>query len=554
MTENPARQAPAEPIAIVGMACRFPDATGPAEFLELVLTGRRAFRRMPPARLDVSEYGDGEPGSPGPSGLAPGIFGSVRAALLEGWRFDRAAYGVTLAAYQAADPAHWLALETAARALADGGFPGGQGLARDRTGVIIGNTLTGEVSRAIALRTRWPYVRRVLRAALTAGQVSPERHAEVIEHAAAGFLAPFPEIGDDTLAGSLPGAIADRICGHFGFRGCGHAVDAAHSSSLLAIAAACSALAAGDLDAAIAGGVDISLDPFELAGLAGTGVLARSEMRVFDARPTGFLPGEGCGLTVLMRAAEARSAGVPVYAEIAGWGVSSAGNPALTRPGSASLLLALRRAYHRARVDPADVQLIEGDGTGTASGDLAELTSLAEIRHASPRLAALGSVKANIGHTKAAAGAAGLIKATLAIAAGIIPPATGCARPHPLIASEDARLRVLEAAEPWPERIRLAGVSSVGPGGAPGTGAAAGHRASRCSRRARAAGTAPPPARRAPGFAAAGTERPRTRTYDDQIRRPVVPRFPRPRRCSCLPPGWRRSPSAGPTGRPWPGN
>ena len=425
MTENPAHQTPAEPIAIVGMACRFPDATGPAEFLELVLTGRRAFRRLPPARLDVSEYGDGEPGFRSPSGLAPGAFGSARAALLEGWRFDRAAYGVTQAAYQAADPAHWLALETAARALADGGFPGGQGLARDRTGVIIGNTLTGEVSRATALRTRWPYVRRVLRAALAAGEVPPERHADVIEHAAAGFLAPFPEIGDDTLAGSLPGAIADRICGHFGFRGGGHAVDAAHSSSLLAIAAACSALTAGDLDAAIAGGVDISLDPFELAGLAGTGVLASGEMRVFDARPTGFLPGEGCGLTVLMRAAEARAAGVPVYAEIAGWGVSSAGNAALTKPGSASLLLALRRAYHRARVDPSDVQLIEGDGTGTASGDLAELTSLAEIRQASPRLAALGSVKANIGHTKAAAGAAGLIKATLAIAAGIIRPPPG---------------------------------------------------------------------------------------------------------------------------------
>ncbi len=97
MTENPARQAPAEPIAIVGMACRFPDATGPAEFLELVLTGRRAFRRMPPVRLDVSEYGDDEPG---PSGLAPGAFGSARAAVLEGWRFDRAAYGVTLAAYR----------------------------------------------------------------------------------------------------------------------------------------------------------------------------------------------------------------------------------------------------------------------------------------------------------------------------------------------------------------------------------------------------------------------------------------------------------------------
>ena len=462
MPENPAQQTAAEPIAIVGMACRFPDAASPADFLELVLTGRRAFRSMPPVRLDVTEYGDAEPG---PGGPAAGAIGSARAALIEGWRFDRAAYGVTQAAYQAADPAHWLALETAARALADGGFPGGQGLTRDRTGVIIGNTLTGEVSRATAMRSRWPYVRRVLRAALTAGDVSPERHAGVIEHAAAGFLAPFPEIGDMTLAGSLPGAIADRICGHFGFRGGGHAVDAAHSSSLLAVAAACSALAAGDLDAAIAGGVDISLDPHELAGLHETGALATGDMRVFDARPTGFLPGEGCGLAVLMRAADARAAGIAAYAEIAGWGVSSAGNPALTRPGSASLLLALRRAYHRAGVDPADVQLIEADGTGTASGDLAELTSLAEIRQASPQLAALGSVKANIGHTKAAAGAAGLIKATLAIAAGVIPPATGCVRPHPLIAGEDARLRVPQAAEPWPERARLAGVSSVGPGG-----------------------------------------------------------------------------------------
>src|SRR5260370_11169598 len=288
-----------------------------------------------------------------------------------------------------------------------------------------------------------------------------------MEEAAGGFLGPFPEIGDDPLAGILPGAIADRICGHCGFRGGGHTVDAAHASSLLAIATACSALAAGDVDAAIAGGVDISLDPFELAGLARTGALASGDMRVFDARPTGFLPGEGCGLTVLMRAAEARAAGVPVYAEIVGWGVSSAGNPALTRPGSASLLLALRRAYHRARVDPTDVQLIEGDGTGTASGDLAELTSLAEIRQASPRLAALGSVKANIGHTKAAAGVAGLIKATLAIAAGIIPPPTGGARPHPLIAREDAPPPVPGRAPPRPEPPTPPALTSPAPRGAP---------------------------------------------------------------------------------------
>lgn len=454
-----------EPIAIVGMACRFPEADSLAEFLELVLTCRRAFRRLPPVRLDARGYTGTEPGGTGLSALGPGVIGPARAALIEGWRFDRAAFGITDAAYRAADPAHWLALETAARALSDAGFPGGQGITRDRTGVIIGNTLTGEVSRANAMRSRWPYVRQVLRDALAAEQLAPGQQAGVIEHAAAGFLGRFPDTGEGSPAGGLPSAIADRICGHFGLRGGGHAVDAAHSSSLLAVAAACSALAAGDLDTAIAGGVDISLDPFEFACLAETGALAAGEMRVFDARPTGFLPGEGCGLAVLMRAADARAAGIPVYAEIAGWGVSSAGNTALGKPGSASLLLALRRAYHRAGIDPADIQVIEGDGTGTASGDLAELTSLAEIRQESPSLAALGSVKANIGHTKAAAGVAGLIKATLAVSAGVIPPATGCVRPHALIASEDARLRLPESPEPWPERTRLAGVSSVGPGG-----------------------------------------------------------------------------------------
>ena len=132
---------------------------------------------------------------------------AARAALIEGWRFDRAAFGVAEPAYRAADPTHWLALETAARALADGGFPGGQGLTRDRTGVIIGNTLPGDVSRASAMRSRWPYVRRVISTALAAGEIPQEAHAGVIEHAAAGFLAPFPEISDDSLAGSLPGAI-----------------------------------------------------------------------------------------------------------------------------------------------------------------------------------------------------------------------------------------------------------------------------------------------------------------------------------------------------------
>ena len=458
MNDDPAAGGPAPSIAIVGVACRFPDADDALTLLDMTLAGRRAFRRLPPARLDPAERREADPAE-------PGLAVPPRAALIEGWQFDRSAYGISELAYQAADPAQWLAMETAARALADAGLPGGQGVRRDRAGVIIGNTLTGEVSRAAALLPRRPYIRKVLTAALASGAVPAGQRGEVLEHAAAAFGAPLPGLLAETLAGSLPGAIANRICRHFGFRGGGYAVDGAHSSALLALAAACTSLSTGDLDFVLAGGVDISLDPFELGGLARTGVLATGDMRVYDASPTGFVPGEGCGLVALMRAADAHAAGTPVYAEIAGWGVSSAGLPGAAGPDPGSQLLALRRAYQRAGVDPADIQLIEGDGAGTAAGDLAELTALVTVRDGAPSAAALGSVKANIGHAKAAAGAAGLIKTALAVSAGVIPPATGCTRPHPLLRGEDATLRVLRTAEPWPDGTRLAAVSAMDSGG-----------------------------------------------------------------------------------------
>ena len=449
----------ATPIAIVGLACRFPDADDPLALFESALAGRRAFRRLPPGRLGALPDAGREAAWPGSAGgPAP------RAALLEGWEFDRAGFGIDQRTFLAADPAHWLALENAGRALADAGFPGGQGLARDRASVIIGNTLTGEVSRAAALSSRWPFVRAVLTTALAAGDVPPAERARALDQASAAFTA-VPQVRGETLAGSQSGAIADRICRHFGFRGGGHAVDTAHSSSLLAVASAAALLAAGELDFILAGGVDVSLDPFELGSLAEAGVLASGAMRIYDASPTGFLPGEGCGMLALMRSSDARAADMPVYAEIVGWGVSSPGQRDLASADPDSQLLALERAYNRAGVDPADIQLIEGDGRGTADDDLAELTALTVIRSGAAAPAVLGSVKANIGHTKAAAGAAGLIKAALAVNAGVLPPVTGCARPHPLLAGEGALLRVPRSAEAWPPGTRLAGVSSLDPAG-----------------------------------------------------------------------------------------
>ena len=151
--------------------------------------------------------------------------------------------------------------------------------------------------------------------------------------AAERYLAPFPAVTAQTLAGSTPASLATAICRQFGLRGGGLTVDAAGASSLTAMASACLALTAGELDVAVAGGVDLSIDPLDLVGLAKSGLLATSDMRVYDEHPTGFLPGEGCGVVLLMRTADARAASLPVYAEILGWGTASNGQADLPEHG-----------------------------------------------------------------------------------------------------------------------------------------------------------------------------------------------------------------------------
>ena len=399
-------------LAIVGLSCRYPDADDVAALFHVIISGRRAFRRIPPCRRSDLE--------------APAASYGARAALIEGWRFDRAAFGISQASYLSADPACWLAMETTARALAAAGFPGGAGLPGTRTGVYIG---TG------------------------------------------------------TLVRTKPGTLAAAICAQFGFGGGGFAIDAGAASSLAAVASACSAIAAGELDAAVAGGVDVSLNPLELASLATAGVLATRDMRIYDQNPTGFLPGEGCGMVLIMRTADAARADLPVYAEILGYGMASAGQQR-HREDAAGMLSALRRAYENARVDPPDVRLIEGCGTGVGHADEAELTALATVRSGARRPASIGSVTANIGNTGAAAGAAGLIKAVLAMANEVLPPTVGVAAPHHVLRDAGASLRLLAAPEPWPTSQRHAGVSArsldglsvhiVLRGGYPGAGSAPG--------------------------------------------------------------------------------
>ncbi|ACU37939.1 SDR family NAD(P)-dependent oxidoreductase [Actinosynnema mirum] len=449
-----------ERISVVGIGLRYPDAATTAELWENVLAGRRAFRRLPDERMNLADYHSPDP-------QAPDRFYATKAAVLRDFEFDRVRYRVAGSTYRSTDLTHWLALDTTARALADAGFPDGEGLPRRTTGVVLGNSLTGEFSRANVLRLRWPYVRRTVAAALAAKGWPDDETADFLDGLEGRYKAPFPPIDEDSLAGGLANTIAGRVCNHFDLRGGGYTVDGACSSSLLSVTTAAKSLVEGDLDVAIAGGVDLSIDPFEVIGFAKTGALATGEMKVYDRDSNGFWPGEGSGALVLLRERDALERGLRVYATITGWGVSSDGKGGITRPEADGHRLALDRAYSRAGYNLGTVSYFEGHGTGTALGDATEIEALSSARRAADPTAppaALGTVKGNIGHTKAAAGVAGLIKAVLALHHQVIPPATGHHDPHPKL--DGAAVRVPLTAEAWPgDRPLRAGVSAMGFGG-----------------------------------------------------------------------------------------
>lgn len=450
-----------ERIAVVGIACRYPDAENPDQLWQNVLAGRRAFRKLPDQRMRAEDYYSPDP-------TAPDRFYSAKAAVIEGFEFDRVRYRVAGSTFRSTDMTHWLALDTAARALEDAGFPFGEGLENANTGVIIGNTLTGEFSRANLMRLRWPYVRRTVGAALREQGWDDTALTAFLDGLEARYKSAFPPIGEDTLAGGLANTIAGRICNHFDFKGGGFTVDGACSSSLLSVSTACDALAGGKMDVAVAGGVDLSIDPFEVIGFAKTGALATGEMRVYDKGSNGFWPGEGCGMLVLMRDEDARAQGRFRYATIAGWGYSSDGKGGITRPEASGHRLAMQRAYRAAGFGIETIGYFEGHGTGTAVGDTTELQAFSEARRAAEATtpAALSTVKGNFGHTKAAAGVAGLLKAILAVRHQVIPPATSHIDPHAALTGPAPALRVPDRAELWPAGAPIrAGVSSMGFGG-----------------------------------------------------------------------------------------
>lgn len=452
----------AQPIAVIGMACRYPGAGNLLQLWENILSRRQQFREIPDVRLPLGDYYDPDPAVPDKT------YGR-KAAVLDGFEFDPGTYRIPKSTFDTTDIVHWLSLATSLEALSHARISP-DSLPKDTAGAIIGNTLTGEETRAGTMRLRWPFVRKVLRKTAEARGLPEDLMQEFETAMEEVYKSVFPAVNEDTLAGSLANTIAGRICNYLDWHGGGYIVDGACSSSLLAVATAADYLQQGKMDLAIAGGVDVSLDTLELIGFAKATALTRDEMRVYDRRGKGFIPGEGCGMVVLKRLEDARRDGDTVYAVLRGWGVSSDGRGGITAPSAKGQTQALLRAYRAAGYAPQTLAFVEGHGTGTAVGDRTELEGVAGALAAhgpvEDHSVGMTSFKSIVGHTKAAAGIGGFIKAVLAVNRRVVPPTAGCAEPHASFAdSARALYPVLDGQIKAPGESLRAGVSAMGFGG-----------------------------------------------------------------------------------------
>ncbi|WP_225839738.1 type I polyketide synthase [Streptomyces sp. NK08204] len=287
---------------------------------------------------------------------------------------------------------------------------------------------------------------------------------------APGESTPASTPGPYTFAGRQRAMVANRLSHALGLQGPSLTVDTGQSSSLVAVHLAVQSLRTGECDLAIAGGASLMVTPDAHSGLAEMGVLSPDgRCHVFDSRANGFVPGEGGGLVVLKRLADALADGDRIAAVVVGSAVNNDGRTdGLTVPSATAQQALLTRAYDQAGVDPGAVQYVELHGTGTAVGDPVEAAGLGAALGTVPTRTApllVGSVKTNIGHLEAAAGIAGLLKTVLSLQNRQVPASLHFAAPHPAIALAELNLRVNTQARPWPAGPAVAGVSSFGLGG-----------------------------------------------------------------------------------------
>lgn len=414
-----------EPIAVIGMGCRFPGGVKDAEsYWELLKNGVDAIREVPPDRWDIDRYYDPDPEAPGKMSTRWGGF-------IEGIdRFDPQLFGISPREANSLDPQQRLLLEVAWEALENAGLPPDR-LSGSSTGVFVG--------------------------------IVNSDYAQL--QLAGGGIARI-----DTYYGSGTGhsLASGRLSYVFGFQGPSISLDTACSSSLVAVHLAVQSLRAGECRMALAGGVNAIITPEASIALSKYHFMAPDgRCKAFDARADGFVRGEGCGLVVLKRLSDALADGDPILGLILGSAVDQDGaSSGLTAPNGPAQESVVRQALSNAGVQPGEVGYIEAHGTGTSLGDPIEVQALGSIfkeSHQPTQPVYIGSVKSNLGHLESAAGIAGLIKALLVLQHGEIPPSLHFQTPNPHIPWENLPLRVPTTVIPWrPAGRRVAGVSSFG--------------------------------------------------------------------------------------------
>ncbi|MFF2396988.1 type I polyketide synthase [Nocardia sp. NPDC058114] len=407
-------------IAVVGLDCRFPHAADPARLWQLLIDGRDAISDVPSSRWNADDFHD-------PAG-APGTINTRSGGFIDDAdAFDAEFFGITAHEAESMDPQQRLLLQATWRAFEDAALdPRAQ--AGSRTGVYVG-----------VMANEWANLQMSDYAAIT------------------------PQHG----SGNGYFMTANRLSYQFDLEGPSIAVDTACSSSLVAVHLACNALAAGDCDQAVAGGVNLVLTPavgvfYTQAGLSAPD----ARCKPFSGNADGIVRGEGVAVLVLRRLADAEAAGLPIYAVIKGSAVNSDGRSnGITAPNRWAQQKVIGEAYRRAGVRPDDIDFIEAHGTGTVLGDMIEVKALGKL-HGSNRArpCGIGSIKGNLGHTEGAAGVAGLIKAVLSLHHGVVPPSRFADQENPRLQMARHGLRLLD--DPMPlDGPAHGGVSSFGLGG-----------------------------------------------------------------------------------------
>jgi phosphopantetheine--protein transferase-like protein len=457
---------PKEPIAIVGIGLHFPGANSPDTFWEQIVTGRSGIVEVPVDRWENPNFFyDPDPKAPDRTYSRIGGF-------VTDFVFNPLAYRIPPSVAKKMDRTQQMAVSCVGHALEDAGLSAEQ-LKGKKVGIILGNSMGGgETTDRYAERLAMPRTLACLEAAFETLGVADESKKSFLGDFQSRYLENLPEITEDSLPGELANVISGRVANVFNLEGPNFTVDAACASSMAAVMNAVASLREGKIDFALTGGVDAAMHPSSFIKFCKVGALSPDGSRPFDEGANGFVMGEGVGVVVLKRLSDAVHDQDRIYATILDIGSSSDGRgKGITAPNAAGQERAVRACLEGAGIDPNSVGLIEAHGTSTPVGDKTELMVLDRIFReagASKGAVGIGSVKSQIGHLKAAAGAAGMIKAALSLYHRTLPPTTNVRRPNPCIDWESSPLRLITEGRAWelPDAgIRRAGISAFGFGG-----------------------------------------------------------------------------------------